>query len=395
MDTLDTPLQATNISNVDDASLPSSNVIHPFSSSIETPIPVSPTIQPDSGNAPAVFIPSQFRGRPVPIIIGSRTLSGQSTQSSSIGWASATTDSAGLPIPGPSSIAPSSSTSSISSPSLIVVGSTRAQLNPLVIAASTSTQSTQPPEPNNQIPDDSSSTTTKTKKANSRKRKASAEREPSEENDGDGTPESSSEKPRGRRKRKSSPLPYDPDADPGDDIDPTTTTMAALCEDTGQGRVSTKAAEILSNHANWKARNRDKRTRMKAIMEAKKYGREIEDDESPDAPAQQSTSNTEGATPSSGVAVVDESGSGFDYSQDLATSRYNVQIRIGPNGETIIDEESLTVDRNEHDATENYTHIEESDHTKFVNSGTYGKRYRGSRWSAEETELFYDVCSTT
>ncbi|KAF9537813.1 hypothetical protein CPC08DRAFT_531776, partial [Agrocybe pediades] len=53
--------------------------------------------------------------------------------------------------------------------------------------------------------------------------------------------------------------------------------------------------------------------------------------------------------------------------------------------------ESLVVDRVEDDGTEDYTHVIESDHTKFVNSGTYGKRYRGSRWSAEETELFYDA----
>jgi hypothetical protein len=33
----------------------------------------------------------------------------------------------------------------------------------------------------------------------------------------------------------------------------------------------------------------------------------------------------------------------------------------------------------------------ESDNTKFVNSGSYGKRYRGSRWSTDETERFYDV----
>ncbi|PPQ71475.1 hypothetical protein CVT26_011254, partial [Gymnopilus dilepis] len=47
--------------------------------------------------------------------------------------------------------------------------------------------------------------------------------------------------------------------------------------------------------------------------------------------------------------------------------------------------------RAENDGTENYTHVVESDLTKFVNSGSYSKRYRGSRWTAEETELFYDA----
>jgi hypothetical protein len=66
-------------------------------------------------------------------------------------------------------------------------------------------------------------------------------------------------------------------------------------------------------------------------------------------------------------------------------------VRIGPNGETIIDEESLYVDRDNEEHMEDYTHVEESDTSKFVNSATYGKKYRGSRWSAEETELFFDV----
>ncbi|KAH9486526.1 NADH dehydrogenase [ubiquinone] 1 alpha subcomplex subunit 9, mitochondrial [Psilocybe cubensis] len=197
------------------------------------------------------------------------------------------------------------------------------------------------------------------------------------------------------RKRVPSPPPYDPDADPGEDIDPTTVTMASLCTDTGQGRVSKKAAEILSNHAAWKIKNREKRARMKQIMEAKKYGREEEAEAELNA---ESSTAENGTTPAQENAsahhtVTDDTGNGFDYSQDLTTSRFNVQVRIGPNGETIIDENSLVVDRVEDDGTENYTHVVESDHTKFVNSGTYSKRYRGSRWSAEETELFYDALS--
>jgi len=173
-------------------------------------------------------------------------------------------------------------------------------------------------------------------------------------------------------------------------------TMAALCVDTGQGRISSKAAEIVNNHATWKLKNREKRARMKVMMEAKKYGHP--DDEAEDSPeksnqADEHQSSTSTAIPLSSVTapVTDDSGNGFDYSQDLTTSRYNVQVRIGPNGETVIDEDSLVVDRADNQRTENLTHVTESDHTKFVNSATYGKRFRGSRWSAEETELFYDV----
>ena len=199
------------------------------------------------------------------------------------------------------------------------------------------------------------------------------------------------------RKRVPSPLPYDPDADPGEDIDPTSVTMAALCTDTGQGRVSRKAAEILTNHAAWKTKNKEKRAHMRTLMELKKYGREEAESEhdrdgAQAQPVEDAATSTPGTSnPPATAPVLDDTGNGFDYSQGLATSRYNVQVRIGPNGETVIDEESLVVDRIENDGTDDYTHIIESDHTKFVNSGTYGKRYRGSRWSAEETELFYDV----
>jgi transcription factor TFIIIB component B'' len=206
-----------------------------------------------------------------------------------------------------------------------------------------------------------------------------------------------------RKPRIPSVLSYDPNTDPGEDIDPTAVTMATLCKDMGQGRVSSKAVQIQNNHAAWKASNRDKRAKMKALMESKKYGM-AEEDSSPKAanvgskiaetPADRTSITSVNAIDTSSApepTAPDESGHGFDYSQTVSTSRYNVQVRIGPNGETVIDEESLFVDRNEDEGTENYTHIEESDTTKFVNSGTYGKKFRGSRWSAEETELFFDV----
>ncbi|KAG7452356.1 uncharacterized protein BT62DRAFT_1071503 [Guyanagaster necrorhizus] len=210
---------------------------------------------------------------------------------------------------------------------------------------------------------------------------------------------SSSAKLPPRRKRSPSLPPFDPNIDPGEEIDPTVVTMALLCQDTGQGRISSKAAEIQGNHTAWKARNRERRARMKVLMERKKYGHPESDEErdSTEVNANKQGSAELPSTPTGPVAsssaAIDETGNGFDYSQGLTTSRYNVQVRIGPNGETIIDEESLTVDRDENDETENYTHVIESDTTKFTNSGTYGKRFRGSRWSAEETELFYDALS--
>ena len=204
--------------------------------------------------------------------------------------------------------------------------------------------------------------------------------------------------------KNSSVSSLDHTADPGEDLDPTVTTMAAICEDTGHGRVSSKASQILDNHAAWKRSNKEKRTRMRVLMDAKKYGRtdDIEDRSVPlptvGPPSSMATTSAETldrpASTSSGTPAppaIPETRFGFNYDNTMATSRFNVQVRIGPNGETIVDEESLFVDRAEDHETDHYIHVEESDATKFVNSGSYSKKFRGTRWSAEETELFYAV----
>jgi transcription factor TFIIIB component B'' len=180
--------------------------------------------------------------------------------------------------------------------------------------------------------------------------------------------------------------------------------MAAICEDTGQGRISSKAAQILDNHAAWKRSNKEKRTRMRALMEAKKYGRGEDVDErsvppptvepSPSVATRSSEAphrSTPVAPETPVSAAIPEHEFGFDYGNAMATSRFNVQVRIGPNGETIVDEESLFVNRAEEHETEDYVHVEESDATKFVNSGSYSKKFRGTRWTVEETDLFYAV----
>ncbi|TDL28268.1 hypothetical protein BD410DRAFT_713240 [Rickenella mellea] len=223
-----------------------------------------------------------------------------------------------------------------------------------------------------------------------------------------------------RRSRAPSIPLFDPTADPGDELDPTVITMANICDDTGHGRISTKAVEIQRNHSSWKASNREKRARMRDLTEGKKYGRTGDDCGAmsstlnanvPTGPSEQMGTGGEAVAGPSSVmlestevsssrhaseaAGEDNTGNGFNYSAPLSTNRFNVQVRIGPNGETIIDEETLYVDRaNDPDlANEEYTHIEESDQTKFVNSQSYSRKQRGARWSAPETELFYDALS--
>ncbi|EIM92243.1 uncharacterized protein STEHIDRAFT_151579 [Stereum hirsutum FP-91666 SS1] len=242
------------------------------------------------------------------------------------------------------------------------------------------------------------------KKVNARKAiEEGAEEEPSQ-------PKKRRRKSAAPRERKESAPPFSADAEPGEDLDPTVITMANLCDDTGQGRVSSKASHIFDNHAAWKQSNKERRARMRAVTEAKKYGRDEEDidDGRPAAasssqPATNAPSTSKQPTPESSQPPAentiegDEGGKDdsaqFDYSQSLDTSRFTVQVRIGPNGETIVDEESLFVDRAEENETENYVHVEESDATKFVNSASYGKKAGGSRWSGMETELFYEALS--
>lgn len=226
----------------------------------------------------------------------------------------------------------------------------------------------------------------------------------SAEPENDDEDEEATPAPRKRTRRarsKAVTLPYDVNADPGADIDPNSITMAALCEDTGQGRVSSKAAEILTNHENWKKDRRERRTRMRELMERKKYGLPEDEDEAgaakgkgPATKGDEETSVLGEALKASeeAVTVIEDDTDASGYG-NLQHSRFNVQVRIGPNGETIIDEESLVVDRVEggEQGEGEYEKVVESDMTKFTNSGTYGKRFRGSRWSKIETELFYDV----
>ncbi|KAL4213349.1 hypothetical protein AB4K20DRAFT_1353008 [Rhizopus microsporus] len=71
------------------------------------------------------------------------------------------------------------------------------------------------------------------------------------------------------------------------------------------------------------------------------------------------------------------------------------QVRI-VNGQIVLDTESLTVERSQAGG-EIYEGdmeiVEESAMTRKVNSHTYGKRQPSSRWSAAETEAFYDLLS--
>lgn len=135
---------------------------------------------------------------------------------------------------------------------------------------------------------------------------------------------------------------------------------------------------------------------MVAEMEAKKYGNTLNSEATPNPTPSAPINPPPLPIAANEPAPSNERTSGdhdFDYSQTMSASKFNVQVRIAPNGETVVDEESLYVDNSAEQETHDYTHIEESDTTKFVNSATHSKKLRGSRWSETETELFYHVGS--
>ena len=142
-------------------------------------------------------------------------------------------------------------------------------------------------------------------------------------------------KRRGKSRAPSVP-PFDPDADPGEDLDPTTVTMAALCDDTGQGRVSSKAAQVISNHAAWRAASKEKRARLRAIAEAKKYGRNIEDeDQAPAANGGDRTASSE-ANPSQEIPSASHSPSAAPQAgpSTSGTDRKSTRLNSSHSGES-------------------------------------------------------------
>ncbi|KAG5220056.1 Transcription factor TFIIIB component [Salix suchowensis] len=178
------------------------------------------------------------------------------------------------------------------------------------------------------------------------------------------------------KKVRSPSLPrFDPDEGPGEELDPTVITMASLCSDTGQGRISSKAS---------RSRKTTQIGERRELAELKKYGRLTEDGEEAPLPTLLRHRRS---------LVFNISRIAWRTRRRRGRVRLHSRLRIGPNGETIIDEESLVVDRAQDVDTSTYTHVVESDTSKFINSGTYRKKCRGSRWSKEETELFFNALS--
>ena len=78
----------------------------------------------------------------------------------------------------------------------------------------------------------------------------------------------------------------------------------------------------------------------------------------------------------------------------FACSSYAPQLQF-VNGKMVIDTESLAIKRSAMATdipAEAMEIVEETSMSRVVNSQSYGKKSKSQRWSAEETEKFYNVC---
>ncbi|KAG8954956.1 Transcription factor TFIIIB component B [Tulasnella sp. 424] len=270
------------------------------------------------------------------------------------------------------------------------------------------------------------------KRASTRKRKpksSPATLEAGDEAEEDETSERTHAPPRRFQKRQKRLTAFDlvpEDQIPVDEegqpmiVDPDAITMAELCMDLGVGRPSSRTEDSIGKSLEWKARQKilrlQARERQKAkysIIAARADGidgdgelgvgaeREVagelgEDDEQGVGAAarrlQDAETNTDAAHLPTDPGPQNEGENGQDLS-GLRTNRHAVQVRLDENGEVVMDELSLTVDRYEAARAEapedSYELVEEAERDRFVNSLTWSKKLTGSRWTKEETDLFY------
>jgi hypothetical protein len=67
------------------------------------------------------------------------------------------------------------------------------------------------------------------------------------------------------------------------------------------------------------------------------------------------------------------------------------------NGQMIVDTESLAIKRSamaEPINTDSMEIVEETSMSRLVNSQSFGKKSRSQRWNSDETEQFYNVCTS-
>ena len=207
----------------------------------------------------------------------------------------------------------------------------------------------------------------------------------------------------------------DPNASP---IDPTTMTMAALCNDPGVGRLSSRVIDVGKKHREMKNRKKSERLKLRLMNEEdlrndggddgtgrrrqlqdeeanRKEKEELMNKQKEEKKALKKKMKEEKRQREGVEEGAEESSSSSDDDDDDDDDNNNTQ---GPqmrmvDGKIVIDEQTLYVDRSANNEFSSYEHVDELDSDRFVNTNTWrGKgKGRSERWTKLETEMFYDV----
>lgn len=214
---------------------------------------------------------------------------------------------------------------------------------------------------------------------------------------------SSDKNPRHRRTREPHPhvdKPVTEMPEVGEPIDETTVTMNDLCNGIGQGHVSSRFLNVFQLSAVNCKRKREDRAKLTEIARRRELG--LPQEEGDEMIGQRGRGLT--AADLFGAAVVHGTGAEEDeldedkdeYAMRATAVRHAPQIRYDAQGNMVLDEEHLEFDRiaeaeEELAAQGPVEVIVENDRDKFTNHATFSRKPGYSRWSREETELFYDV----
>lgn len=196
----------------------------------------------------------------------------------------------------------------------------------------------------------------------------------------------------------------------GPPIDPSAMTMAEIARRPGQGRVSNRGLEIqrMLKEQREKAAAAEAAADSAAIEVANGNAAVATNLEA--QPSQSAEGSSSGdafsrimGTYNAAAAQAkdttrsedgeDEDGLGGGFTAAAGGPR----VRMGADGQLVIDEESTVIDEHRQAQEElfsgNVEYVEEDDRTRFVNSMTHSRKGRGSKWSAEEDEMFFEVSS--
>jgi len=205
--------------------------------------------------------------------------------------------------------------------------------------------------------------------------------------DAEGSDDSETRAPK-KRRRRAKTVEAPSQVGTPEPLDPTQVLMSTICDDLGTGRVSSRWESSQVMYAEAKKRAREERAR--AIVVAEEEERETGRSTGRKLPKPVLPGAKQGEGEESTVDNTGQNPDEFTYDETLKASQYAPQVRVGANGEVVLDVDSLQVDRAADENTEEYSHIEETDQSRFTNSNSWSKR-RVVRWGKEDTALFYDV----